>query len=351
VGDSDVPFIGRGTCGRFYGGQEADCRRPHSPRRSAEYGNSTDHDVPNRSAARARARAASTSRFRGSASVTSESRRCRATAATSVTARLTAASLARDGLLNPEIFRTNWREASRTSASVAGGSKLNNGLMFRHMSFGPEYREGRMWNILLLFRTRPRCEVGRWLVALPHLAGHDPPVAQRTRADQPGLGWMARVHDVPESMDFRRPHSAHCDRGSVRRCNPTIPEPNGPHEFGGGTDQRTSSRGLRLGLPEMDPMGRHRNDPSARRPLRHGSEARDLGSGSRRGLVSSSPKDGPGARRGPSPVCPGSCSCPWPTFASTARRAWHPRSRPCGPLVSDRGSRPRPRPHTEPRQG
>src|SRR5437773_10272972 len=106
--------------------------------------------------------------------VTSESRSCRATAATSVTARLTAASLARDGLLNPEIFRTNWREASRTSASVAGGSKLNNGLMFRHMSFGPEYREGRMWNILLLFRTRPRCEVGKWLVAFPDLATTPP---------------------------------------------------------------------------------------------------------------------------------------------------------------------------------
>src|SRR5436853_1959159 len=84
------------------------------------------------------ARAASTSRFRGSASVTSESRRCRATAATSVTARLTAASLARDGLLNPEIFLTNWREAFRISASVVGGSKLNNGLMLRHMSFGLE---------------------------------------------------------------------------------------------------------------------------------------------------------------------------------------------------------------------
>jgi redox-sensitive bicupin YhaK (pirin superfamily) len=61
--------------------------------------------------------------------------------AISVTARLTAASLARDGLLNPEIFLTNWREASRISVSVAGGSKLNNGLMFRHMSLAP--RNGR----------------------------------------------------------------------------------------------------------------------------------------------------------------------------------------------------------------
>src|SRR5207247_10639401 len=94
---SETPFIGRGTSGRFYGGQEAACRKTHSPRRSAEYGNSTDHDVPNRSAARARARAASTSRFRGSASVTSEARRCRATRPTSVTARMTAAAVAPGG--------------------------------------------------------------------------------------------------------------------------------------------------------------------------------------------------------------------------------------------------------------
>src|SRR5438132_311050 len=80
-------------------------------------------------------------RVRGSAPGTRESRRCPATGATSVTARLTAASLARDGLLNPEIFLTKWREAFRISTSVVGGSKLNNGLMFRHMSFGSSNRK------------------------------------------------------------------------------------------------------------------------------------------------------------------------------------------------------------------
>src|SRR2546421_10275676 len=126
-----------------------------------------------------------------------------------------------------------------------------------------------MWNSLLLSRTRPRCEVGKWPVAFRDLATTPPggpPVAQRTRADQPGLGWMARVHDVAESMDFRRPHFAHCDRGPVRCGDPAIPEPDGPDELGGGTDRRAPARRVRLGLPEVDPMGRHRDDPSARRP-------------------------------------------------------------------------------------
>ena len=48
------------------------------------------------------------------------------------------ASLAFDGLWNPLIFLTNWREASRTSSGATGGSKLNNGLMFLHIVMRPE---------------------------------------------------------------------------------------------------------------------------------------------------------------------------------------------------------------------
>src|SRR5947209_8614428 len=91
--------------------------------------------VPNLFAARARARSVSTSRSRGSALVTSESSRFRAAVATSSTARLNAASFAFEGLLKPESFLTNWSEASRISSSVAGGSKLNRVLMFRHITF------------------------------------------------------------------------------------------------------------------------------------------------------------------------------------------------------------------------
>ena len=40
-------------------------------------------------------------------------------------------------LLNPLTFRTNCSAEARTSSSVAGGSKLNNGLMFRHISVTP----------------------------------------------------------------------------------------------------------------------------------------------------------------------------------------------------------------------
>ena len=44
--------------------------------------------------------------------------------AISSTARENAGSLAFDGLLNPVIFRTNWREAARTLSGVTGRSKL-----------------------------------------------------------------------------------------------------------------------------------------------------------------------------------------------------------------------------------
>ncbi len=50
-------------------------------------------------------------------------------------ARWKAASLARDGWWNPEIFLTNWSAAPSISSSVAGGSKLNRVRMFRHMTF------------------------------------------------------------------------------------------------------------------------------------------------------------------------------------------------------------------------
>jgi hypothetical protein len=39
-----------------------------------------------------------------------------------------------DGLLKPLILRTNWYAAAWTSSSVTGGSKLNNVLMFLHIS-------------------------------------------------------------------------------------------------------------------------------------------------------------------------------------------------------------------------
>jgi hypothetical protein len=65
--------------------------------------------------------------------VVNESTSVRAAAATSSTARLNASSLAFDGLVKPLIFRTNCSDAARTSSSVTGGSKLNNGRMLRHI--------------------------------------------------------------------------------------------------------------------------------------------------------------------------------------------------------------------------
>src|SRR6266496_1985163 len=80
--------------------------------------------IANRSAARAFALAASSSRFLAGAVVSSERRRRFDTAATSSTAAIKDASLAFEGLLKPVILRTNWSEAARTSSSVTGGSKL-----------------------------------------------------------------------------------------------------------------------------------------------------------------------------------------------------------------------------------
>jgi hypothetical protein len=89
--------------------------------------------VPNLSAARALALAASSSRFFGGALVSSERRRRVETPATSSTAARNAPSFAFDGLLNPLIFLTNCSEAARISSSVTGGSKLKRILIFRHI--------------------------------------------------------------------------------------------------------------------------------------------------------------------------------------------------------------------------
>ena len=82
---------------------------------------------------------ASVPRLRGSAAVTSELMRALAEDATSSTARSKASSLAWDGTVKPLSFLTNWSDASRISSSVAGGSKLNNVLMFLHMVFRPPW--------------------------------------------------------------------------------------------------------------------------------------------------------------------------------------------------------------------
>ena len=82
---------------------------------------------------RALAFAASISLLRGSACVTRPAISLRAVAATSSTACSNATSFARDGTENPLSFRTNCKDASRISSSVAGGSKLKRVLMLRHM--------------------------------------------------------------------------------------------------------------------------------------------------------------------------------------------------------------------------
>ena len=90
--------------------------------------------------ARPRLRSASTSRSFGGAFVTSASISPRVAVATSSTACSKAASFARDGFVKPLIFRTYCSAASRTSSSVAGGSKLKSVWMFRHMR--PSYALG-----------------------------------------------------------------------------------------------------------------------------------------------------------------------------------------------------------------
>lgn len=88
---------------------------------------------PNLTADRASSFSDSTSRLRGSAVVTNDRISALADAVTSSTARSNASSFALDGLVNPQIFPTNWSDASRISVSVAGGPKLNSVLIFLHM--------------------------------------------------------------------------------------------------------------------------------------------------------------------------------------------------------------------------
>ena len=98
-----------------------------------------------RLADRSRALAASTSRFLGGALETNSSNRCCVAWAISLTARWNAASLAFDGFDVPATFRTYCKAASCTSALLAGGSKLFNGRIFRHMpTILPDVRDAAL---------------------------------------------------------------------------------------------------------------------------------------------------------------------------------------------------------------
>jgi hypothetical protein len=90
---------------------------------------------PNLRTARARALAASMSRFLEGELVTSKLSSFEDAIAISATARLKAASFTAEGLANPLIFLTNCRAAAWISSSVAGGSKLYSTLMFLHKLF------------------------------------------------------------------------------------------------------------------------------------------------------------------------------------------------------------------------
>src|SRR5690606_19084406 len=92
-------------------------------------------------AARARALAASTSRFFGGADVVSDATSSRVVAAIATTARSNAAALAADGLVIPLILRTYCSAEAWISSSVAGGSKLWSVRMLRHMA--PACHPGR----------------------------------------------------------------------------------------------------------------------------------------------------------------------------------------------------------------
>lgn len=87
-----------------------------------------------RFAARSFARAATVSRSRGAAVVDNDAIKLIAEFAISSTARLKGSSFAWEGRVKPEILRTNCSDASRTSVSEAGGSKLNSGRMLRHIA-------------------------------------------------------------------------------------------------------------------------------------------------------------------------------------------------------------------------
>lgn len=99
-----------------------------------------DNGQLNRSAARAFALAASSSRFLGGALVSIATSNLAEAAATSSTASLNAASFAFEGLVVPLILRTYCSAAARISCSVTGGSKLKRVRIFLHMISLPAAR-------------------------------------------------------------------------------------------------------------------------------------------------------------------------------------------------------------------
>src|SRR5215469_337772 len=99
-------------------------------------------DERKRSAALARALAASTSRYRGGALVTRVSSSSCAAAATWSTARSNASWFALEGRVKPLSLRTNCSEDALISSSVAGGLKLWSVLILRHMG-NPRLIPGR----------------------------------------------------------------------------------------------------------------------------------------------------------------------------------------------------------------
>jgi hypothetical protein len=84
-------------------------------------------------AARARALAASSSRFFGGAFVSRELKRALEILETSSTASWKAVSFAFDGFVKPLTFLTNCNAAAWISSCVTGGSKLKRVLMFLHI--------------------------------------------------------------------------------------------------------------------------------------------------------------------------------------------------------------------------
>lgn len=82
-----------------------------------------------------RARNLSTSRFLGPALVFSASSSSADALVIESTAASKAASLTFEGLLKPLTLRTYCTAAARISSCDAGGSKLNSGLIFRHIFF------------------------------------------------------------------------------------------------------------------------------------------------------------------------------------------------------------------------
>lgn len=89
--------------------------------------------LPNLAKARSLAFAAAASQFLLGAFVTSESINSRAMLATSSTVWLKTASFAFEGFVNPLSFLTNCSDDAWISSFVAGGSKLNSVLIFRHI--------------------------------------------------------------------------------------------------------------------------------------------------------------------------------------------------------------------------